>query len=85
MVREQRVLNSRGSYSALVSGRLFLVWIGILMLSLPVQGAQSPSFETDVLPIFQQHCLQCHSDQARQGGLSLETLERVLAGETRVR
>ena len=80
MVREQRVLNSRGSYSALVSGRLFLVWIGILMLSLPVQGAQSPSFETDVLPIFQQHCLQCHSDQARQGGLSLETLERVLAG-----
>ena len=80
MVREQRVLNSRGSYSALVSGRLFLVWIGILMLSLPVQGAQSPTFETDVLPIFQQHCLQCHSDQARQGGLSLETLERVLAG-----
>ena len=63
-----------------VGGRLFLAGIGTLMLSLPVQGAQSPNFETDVLPIFQQHCLQCHSDQARQGGLSLETLERVLAG-----
>ncbi|MDE2963682.1 MAG: hypothetical protein OXU26_07200, partial [Acidobacteriota bacterium] len=80
MGREHRVLNFQGSFYGLGGGRLFLAWIGIVLLYLPVRGAQSPGFETDVLPIFQQHCLQCHSDQARQGGLSLETLESVLAG-----
>ena len=71
---------SRASGSGLGKGWLVLGLMGMRVLSLSAQDAPPPSFETDILPIFQQHCLQCHSDQARQGGLSLETLDRVLAG-----
>ena len=71
---------SRARGSGLGKGWLILGFMGMRVLSLSAQEAPPPGFETDVLPIFQQHCLQCHSDQARQGGLSLETLDRVLAG-----
>ena len=71
---------SRASGSGLGKGWLVLGLMGMRVLSLSAQDAPPPGFETDILPIFQQHCLQCHSDQARQGGLSLETLDRVLAG-----
>ena len=80
MGQKRKVPKFKGIDSALGGGPLFLVWIGVLMGSLPVQGAQSPNFESDVLPIFRQHCLQCHSAEARQGGLSLETLDDVLRG-----
>ena len=66
--------------SGLKAGLLILGLTGMGVPSLPAQEAGPPGFETEVLPIFRQHCLQCHSDQARQGGLSLETLDRVLAG-----
>ena len=59
---------------------LILGLMGMRVLSLSAQEESPPSFETDVLPILQHHCLQCHSEQARQGGLSLETLDAVLAG-----
>lgn len=39
-----------------------------------------PSFETEVLPILVSRCQTCHSGKVRQGGLSLETRESVLAG-----
>ncbi len=42
-------------------------------------GQTVPLFETDILPIFQQHCLVCHSDSP-QHGLDLRDLERVLKG-----
>ena len=76
----QRAGVIRVSGSALITAWLILGLMGVRVLSLPAQEVGPPGFDTDVLPIFQQHCLQCHSDQARQGGLSLETLERVLAG-----
>ena len=76
----QRAGVIRASGSALITAWLILGLMGVRVLSLPAQEVGPPGFDTDVLPIFQQHCLQCHSDQARQGGLSLETLERVLAG-----
>ncbi|MCY3759601.1 MAG: DUF1549 domain-containing protein, partial [Acidobacteria bacterium] len=76
--RRTRITRACGSLSK--KGWLILGLMGMQALSLPAREAGPPSFESDVLPIFQQHCLQCHSDQARQAGLSLETLDRVLAG-----
>ena len=78
--RRQRAWIARNCGSGWRKGWLILGLMGMRLLSLPAQEAGPPGFETDVLPIFRQHCLQCHSDQARQGGLSLESLERVLAG-----
>ena len=71
---------SRAFGSGWRKGWLILGLMGVRVLSLPAQEVRPPTFETDVLPIFQQHCLQCHSDQARQGGVSLESLDGVLAG-----
>ena len=78
--QRQRAGITRKRRSGLRQGWLVLALFGMRVLSLPAQDVRPPSFDGDVLPIFQQHCLQCHSDQARQGGLSLETLESVLAG-----
>ncbi len=76
----QRARITRASGSVLRKGRPILGLMATLVLPLPAQESRPPGFDGDVLPIFRQHCLQCHSDQARQGGLSLETLEGVLAG-----
>ena len=76
--RRTRITRACGSLSN--KGWLILGLMGMQALSLPAQEGEPPSFESDILPIFQQHCLQCHGDQARQAGLSLETLDRVLAG-----
>ena len=76
----RRAWRVRACGSGLKAGLLILGLTGMRVPSLPAQKVGPPGFETDVLPILRQHCLQCHSDQARQGGLSLETLDRVLAG-----
>jgi hypothetical protein len=39
-----------------------------------------PRFATDVLPIFQEHCLRCHSEESRKGGLSLQTMGGLARG-----
>ena len=80
MGRKQKVLKFKGIYPGLGGGPLILVLMGMSALSLPAQDAQPPTFESDVLPIFQRHCLQCHSAEVHQGGLSLETLDQVLRG-----
>lgn len=53
-----------------------------LFVAAPGSGAAdepAPSFETDILPIFQEHCLACHSE-APQHGLDLRDLEKVAKG-----
>ena len=53
-----------------------------LLVSVPGFGATDeplPVFETDVLPIFQQHCLACHSESP-QHGLDLRDLQKVVKG-----
>lgn len=59
---------------------IVLVLMRLWVLPLPAQSNQTPFFESDILPIFQQHCLQCHSNDMGQAGLSLQTLENVLKG-----
>ena len=53
-----------------------------LLVPAPGFGATDepvPCFETDVLPIFQQHCLACHSESP-QHGLDLRDLQKVVKG-----
>jgi len=37
-------------------------------------------FEADVLPILREHCLKCHGQQSRKGGLSLPTISGIMHG-----
>lgn len=39
-----------------------------------------PRFESDVLPIFKQKCVECHNPTARKGGLDLTTPQGVVKG-----
>ncbi len=43
-------------------------------------SAPPPVFETDVLPIFRTHCLECHSGKTREGELDLAGLAGVQRG-----
>ena len=50
------------------------------MLVWPAMGDPSPDFESEILPIFQRHCLACHGNDKRDGELNLETLAGVRIG-----
>ncbi len=39
-----------------------------------------PDFNRDILPIFQEHCVGCHSSAAKMGGLVLESYEDLANG-----
>lgn len=41
---------------------------------------QAVSFETEVLPILEKHCSECHSEENAELGLKLDTYEGLMAG-----
>jgi hypothetical protein len=51
-----------------------------LFASSLIAQAGSPSFQNDIRPILMSHCAACHSVSVRQGGLSIEARESLLAG-----
>ncbi len=49
---------------------------GAAMAQPPAAGAGPPiDFEADIRPIFEQHCLKCHGEDKRSGGLRLDSRE----------
>ena len=70
---------------------LMLVFTTILILPttfaidlpLPVseiQREETVNFETEILPILKRNCLACHHEKEAEGGLILESLEKIRAG-----
>jgi mono/diheme cytochrome c family protein len=43
-------------------------------------NAPSSRFVAEVIPIFKQNCLKCHSEKTRKGGLSLQTISGLARG-----
>src|SRR5579863_1036525 len=43
-------------------------------------SAPGPAFKTDILPIFEKHCLRCHDTKSKKGELDLSTAEAAFAG-----
>ena len=78
--------NGQEHTSSYLRNRFLIVPIALLIVAgfpaqAPAAGSpQSPRFESHILPIFQENCLQCHDSKTRQAGLSLETLEDVFKG-----
>ena len=54
-------------------------WFLTVLFSTALAGAQTPSFEHDVLPIFTAHCFACHGGTSMIG-LDLRTAPSVLKG-----
>ncbi len=50
------------------------------LLAAPAAGADDAFFRAQVAPVLEQHCLRCHGDKAKRGGLSLATVKAVRAG-----
>ena len=63
---------------------LFLAAVLVLSaqpLILVTLGADEEiDFDRDIRPILEQHCLSCHSAEAHQSGLVVETLDALLEG-----
>lgn len=52
----------------------------LFLLPILMYGAEPPSFESSVLPIFKTSCLACHSGAQAQAGLDLRAREGLLKG-----
>ena len=51
------------------------------MATVPLPEAHEPvSFSADVMPILEQYCWECHSDESAELGLRLDSYEGVMAG-----
>jgi mono/diheme cytochrome c family protein len=80
-----RTLTNRTVSRFLLPGLLvavaMLLSTGPVMAQTPAAGASPPiDFETDIRPIFTQHCLKCHGPDKRSGGLQLDAREFAEAG-----
>ena len=53
-----------------------------MMLALSLLLATQPDFQRDVLPIFEEYCLGCHSTGMRMGSFECDTYEGVMRGAT---
>lgn len=72
-------VSSRGLSSFVTS--LLSVSALFLVAALPLAArAQSPATYADVVPIFKQHCVLCHSGPTPAAGLRLDTLDAVVKG-----
>lgn len=58
-----------------------LVAIVAQLMAVSLHGEeQRPSFEADIQPIFEAHCIACHQGASAQSGLVMETVEALLKG-----
>ena len=46
----------------------------------PIQAAETPDYTTQIHPLFTKYCTGCHSDEEREGKLSLESYGSLLKG-----
>ncbi|MCW8886716.1 MAG: c-type cytochrome [Motiliproteus sp.] len=61
--------------------RIFLSAATALMLILPTLAAAEPvRYQSDIKPIFDKHCVECHSGWFPDGGLRLNSLENIHEG-----
>lgn len=69
-----------------ISRTAIALWMAFVVLSLmrPKCGAQDTdaarTFENEIRPILTRHCLKCHHEKVRKGGLDLTGLPQILAG-----
>ncbi|MFN6400274.1 MAG: c-type cytochrome domain-containing protein, partial [Planctomycetota bacterium] len=51
-----------------------------LALSSLAQDAAKITYDDHIKPIFREHCASCHNNNAKKGGLSLESYQATMAG-----
>ncbi len=67
-----------------MSYRIVFFMAAAHLFSFPLRAEErSLNFEADIRPIFEAHCLSCHSAKSPQSGLVMETVEALLTGGDR--
>lgn len=56
--------------------------ICVLYLVGAIQAQTAPSYAKQIQPFFTRYCVECHSSQDGEGGLSLESFKKLLEGGT---
>ena len=71
--------SDRGVFKEKLVSFIIVLMVVVNPLSF-AQNESPPDFQSEILPIFKNHCHQCHNSEISQAGLSLETVNDVLKG-----
>ncbi|HLM98314.1 MAG TPA: PSD1 and planctomycete cytochrome C domain-containing protein [Bryobacteraceae bacterium] len=50
------------------------------LLAIPASAQRAPLFKSEILPVLEKNCVQCHGDQKKMAGLDLSTFAGLMAG-----
>ncbi|MFZ9092471.1 MAG: DUF1549 domain-containing protein, partial [Planctomycetaceae bacterium] len=74
------IQNRSGDHRWLQAGVLLCAVLHTMVLSADEENSRALSFERNVVPILQRHCLKCHGEEDRQGNLDLRRRFRMVTG-----
>jgi cytochrome c553 len=52
----------------------------LVLLTIPASAQRAPLFKSEILPVLEKNCVQCHGDQKKMAGLDLSTFAGLMAG-----
>ena len=52
----------------------------LVLLAIPASAQRAPLFKSEILPVLEKNCVQCHGDQKKMAGLDLSTFAGLMAG-----
>ena len=52
----------------------------LVLLAIPASAQRAPLFKSEILPVIEKNCVQCHGDQKKMAGLDLSTFAGMMAG-----
>src|SRR5579872_1830435 len=52
----------------------------LVLSAIPVSAQRAPLFKSEILPVLEKNCVQCHGDQKKMAGLDLSTFAGLMAG-----
>ncbi len=74
------IQNRSGDHRWLQAGVLLCAVLHTMVLSADEENSRALSFERNVVPILQRHCLKCHGEEDRQGNLDLRRRFSMVTG-----
>jgi mono/diheme cytochrome c family protein len=72
--------NHRSVYFSALAPMLAGAFASSLAMCMHAQDAAKITYDDHIKPIFREHCSSCHNNNAKKGGLSLESYQATMAG-----